>query len=101
MKIKELDIQIEVITHNEDINPQDHIEDQESINTINKRLELGDIWAWTCVEIKGVYKNILSASDYLGACSYKSEDDFIKGAYYQDMVNNCIDQLNEQAKALN
>lgn len=42
-------------------------------------------------------------TDYLGGCSYKSYDQFVKlkGDYFTDMVQTCVDRINEQVVAHN
>jgi hypothetical protein len=65
-----------------------------------ERLDSGDIWAWCSVEVKCSYKG-LTASDYLGGCSYKSKKDFIANSgYYEDMVQTCLDGLQKQLEEL-
>jgi hypothetical protein len=71
--------------------------DRLTIEAINKELQMGNIWAWALVEVRGTYKG-LSASDYLGACSYKNEDEFKADAYYEDMCKNVLDEINSQVK---
>lgn len=67
---------------------------------LQKRLDRGDLWAWCSVEVECSYKG-LTASDYLGGCSYKSEKDFIKNSgYYEDMVQTCLDDIQSQLEAL-
>lgn len=67
-----------------------HVEDQ-----IIDRLESGDVWAWASVEVRATYKG-LTASTYLGACCYADEQDFINDGYYQDMVNEVVEDINNQ-----
>ena len=49
--------------------------DKKVEDEILERLDNGDVWAWAVVEVRAGYGD-LSASDYLGACSYESEKDF-------------------------
>ena len=52
-----------------------------------------NVWAWACVEVRASYGG-LTCSDYLGACSYKDEEDFVKNSgYYEDMVKEACAQL--------
>lgn len=69
--------------------------DAEVCKLIQDRLEAGNEWAWCSVEVKGEYLG-LTASDYLGACSYLSEDDFKTDGYYKDMQSEVADQIQEQ-----
>lgn len=41
-------------------------------------------WAWCCIKVTGNYKGI-TASDYLGCCSYHSKEDFMEDKYFKDM----------------
>lgn len=74
--------------------------DRKEENRIIAAIGRGNVWAWASVELKGTYKG-LTASNYLGCCSYKNEKDFMKdGYYYQDMKQNVFDEIIEQLKAL-
>lgn len=66
--------------------------DAETEAWIKRELDSGNVWAWAAVEVKGSYKG-LSASDYLGCCSYSSESDFKAGGYFEDMQNAVLAQL--------
>ena len=63
---------------------------------ILKRLRNGDVWAWALVEVRATkdcptcgQKQI--ASTWLGGCSHKNENDFIKNSgYYEQMVEEAI-----------
>jgi len=44
----------------------------------------GNVWAWCCVKVTACIDGI-EGTDYLGCCSYKDEDDFRKGGYFEDM----------------
>lgn len=54
-------------------------------------------WAWTMVELQGTYRGILTSSDYLGACSYKDQEDFqTNSGDYEDMQTTVLQDLNSQ-----
>ncbi len=74
--------------------------DRETCDKIREDLDSGNVWAWAQVEVKCTYKGILTASDYLGGCSYASEDDFRSDGYFTDMVGACVTELNNQLKEL-
>ena len=58
------------------------------------RLEQGDVWAWAAVTVT-VSWGPFSASDRLGCCSYADEEDFRQpGGYFDDMVDQAIEELN-------
>lgn len=74
--------------------------DKEVEDEILERLERGDVWAWCCVEVKATACG-LSASDYLGGCSYSDEKEFREpGGYYDDMVSEAVGCLAERVKSL-
>ena len=60
-------------------------------------MEQGDTWAWATVPVT-VSWGPFSASDHLGCCSYVDEEDFRQlGGYFDDMVDQAIEDLNEAA----
>lgn len=74
--------------------------DLEVEQAIIEQLESGNQWAWCSVEVIAEYKG-LTASDYLGCCSYESEDDFKQaGGYYDDMKQIAFEQLVENLQEL-
>jgi len=69
--------------------------DKETEQWIHDQLERYNEWAWCCAKVV-VYWKGFRASDTLGCCSYKSEEDFKQpGGYYDDMVNTAIERLND------
>lgn len=74
--------------------------DREVENEIMARVSAGNVWAWAIIEVRASYGGV-SASDYLGCCSYKSEVDFISARdYYPDMVKEATRRLAEKVAAL-
>ena len=73
--------------------------DKRAEDSIIRQLENGNNWAWCTVEVKATWKSF-SASDYLGCCSYKSQKDFEKGGYFQDMKEQAFGQIFSQIVAL-
>lgn len=57
-------------------------------------------WFMAAVTVK--YRGY-EITEYLGGCSYASFDEFVKepDGYFSDMVNTCVDQINEQIEILN
>ncbi len=86
-------------------NPDDHYksgnpeQDAEDVAKIRRDLENGNQWAWCAVEVVVNFHG-LTAIRGLGCCSYDSEQQF-KSGYYNDMVAECVDELNVQAENLN
>ena len=93
------DVEIKVFAVVDDIPVGDDALDKEVENEILKRLDCWDIWAWASVEVKVTYKS-LTHSSYLGGCSYESEQAFKEDPYYLDLVNECLESINEQVKEL-
>ena len=66
--------------------------------SIRKTSADGDRWAWFCAKVTASWEGH-SASDYLGGCSYESEEDFRKDDYFQDLCDRALEELNEQIAA--
>ena len=95
------DVTIEVTCSPEDMHPDDSfgLDDPEEQKAIVDQI-LADAewneWAWCCVRVRVSWKGF-HADDYLGACSYKSKEDFIESNdYYADMVDNALEELNKE-----
>lgn len=74
--------------------------DRETEEWIENELRNGNEWAWCQIEVRAEW-NDLSASDYLGCCSYRSMEDFKQpGGYYDDMRNEAISLLNDKAQSI-
>ena len=70
--------------------------DKECEDSIIADLESGNPWAWCCAHVIVTWYGF-KGEDYLGMCSYKSEEDFREpGGYFDDMVQTAIDQINCQ-----
>ena len=60
----------------------------------------GNEWAWCTVEVRASFRG-LTASDFLGCCSYASEEQFREpGGYFDDMVSQATEELAKQVKEL-
>lgn len=90
---------IEFTPENEDINPYDQLEDEQA-KMVCDEYERGNVFAWFCAKVQVKYRDI-EATDYLGCCSYKSEQEFKTDPYYYDMVNTCIEEVNRDVNAHN
>jgi hypothetical protein len=61
---------------------------------IIEQLESGNEWAWCCVKVAASWEGYKGV-DYLGGCSYESEESFREpGGYYDDMKIEALDDLN-------
>lgn len=68
--------------------------DKETEDWIESQLKAGNEWAWCSVCVRVSWKSF-EGTDYLGCCSYESQEDFIKpGGYYTDMVDRALEELN-------
>lgn len=74
----------------------DEFTDRAIVESIREKLADGNMWAWCEVTVKVTYRDTLSASAYLGGCSYDSERDFRHdNGYFGEMVQECINRLNK------
>ena len=64
---------------------------------IERRLAMGDTWAWCVVSCEASYKG-LTGVDYLGGCSYEGLAEFLAGGYWEDMKTQALADLMEKAK---
>lgn len=66
-----------------------------------ERVEDGDVWAWASVKVTASIPGIeLEGVDYLGGCSYKDEEGFKVGGYYEDMKAETLADLERQLEAV-
>lgn len=72
------------ITH-EETDPADLFQESETLEAIRDgRL------AWFMVKVTASRQGLILGADYLGGCCYASPEEFLKGAYYDDMVAEAI-----------
>lgn len=70
--------------------------DREAEQWVIDQLESGNPWAWCCAHVVVTWHGF-KGEDFLGCCSYKSEEDFREpDGYFDDMVQVAIDQINCQ-----
>mgnify|MGYP001079559253 CR=1 FL=1 len=84
--------QISIIHRQEPDDPSGHFDDNESLEWVIEQDRAGNEWAWCalCVQVKWAG---FTGEDYLGACSYKSFEDFKSCDYFGDMVSEAMDDL--------
>jgi hypothetical protein len=82
----------------EDTRPEDYFDTQALIDHVISESKHNP-YAWFVAKVT-VEFNGLTATDYLGACSYESESDFMRDGYYADMVNVCIDEIAKQVSQI-
>jgi hypothetical protein len=59
---------------------------------------------WFCAKVTVKHlRTGFEATDYLGGCSYKSYDEFVKtpNDYFAQMVDTCVDEINEMIDSIN
>lgn len=80
--------------------------DAETCKWIRDQLDRGNEWAWCSVKVTAKLKTAstlveLEGADYLGCCSYKSEEDFRQpGGYFDDMKHEALADLQRQIDEL-
>lgn len=58
-----------------------------------------NVWAWCCIRVRVAW-NGHYADEYLGCCSYESEEDFVASDYYYPhMVDAALKELNKDLQA--
>jgi hypothetical protein len=72
--------------------------DAETEQWIRDQLESGNDWAWCTVKVTATYPGLpFKGVDYLGGCSYTSEESFkTPGGYWQDMKDTATADLLRQ-----
>ena len=105
--LKREDVQWEIIPQSEDIPVRgnvmasgDPVFDRKVEDEVLAKME-DTIWAWCCVQVKGTVtfpdgQAELSASTYLGGCSYEGEEDW-KKENYEQMQDEVLTELNKFA----
>ena len=79
----------------------DETTDKTTEDWIKSQLASGNEWAWCVVQVR-VEFDFLASDQYLGGCSYESKAKFIEpGGYYDDMVNEAIEDIANQILAIN
>lgn len=95
--IQELEEQFDI-----DLHCEEEIDDvegsfgiQEDADDVINALHNGNPWAWFMAKVT-VKAYGFEASDCLGGCSYKDEQDFKQGGYYLDMILECLGQIESE-----
>lgn len=73
--------------------------DKECEDSIRADLEAGNIWAWASIKVSARI-GCIEGTNYLGMCSYKSEDDFRKDGYYLDMKGEALSDLRTELEGV-
>jgi len=78
---------------------EDEDYDKKCEDEILARLDRGDIFAWFTAKVTATYavdSFIFEGEDFLGGCSYKDEEDFKQGGYYESMKQEALRCLIEE-----
>ncbi len=74
--------------------------DDEVVEGFRSMVEAHGLWGWSCVRVTVSY-GPLSGVDYLGGCSYESEEDFrADSMYFEDMCETALAALQNQVDEL-
>lgn len=68
---------------------------EESIAELYERSE----WGWCIAEVRVSWQG-LDSTQYLGECSYESEEAFRGGGYFEDMVIEAIEEIVTQVETI-
>lgn len=98
-KLEDLGVIIEFTPEEEEISPD---YEEEENQAIADKYNSGNMAAWFCAKVTVQYRD-LEGTDYLGCCSYNSFKEFKseENGYYQDMINQCINEINRQVQSIN
>lgn len=104
--LTEEDVEFEIECMPEDIEVRgnalasgDDAVDREVEDSIIDRVNREDKWAWCCVKVTAVW-NGHTGTDYLGCCSYDSEEDFkAEGGYFESMKEEALSNLNSNLES--
>jgi len=96
-KLSDAGIEIVFNALPEDIKISDFFEEQKYIDSITEKYENGNDEAWFCASVKLEFDGIESDTEYLGACSYESFDQFTgtDNDYFDGMLLTCYNSLKE------
>lgn len=79
--------------------PDWDFQDEEDKADTLRRIHNGDL-AWFVARVQAYKEGVLLAEDHLGGCLYDSCMQFVKDAYYSDMVMSVSNEARETIKRL-
>lgn len=88
-----------------DIDPEEHFENPQDVEWVRQQIEAENVWGWCRVALRASWHDPNTDKDYegwdyLGGCSYASEQDFKRpGGYYDDMKKQAYAELQKQVEA--
>jgi hypothetical protein len=103
--LKRKHVQIEISIEPDDTEVATAFEDMSQAQYVFDDIESGNAWAWVLVTVTLTVwmpngQLLLKNEQYLGACNYKDEDDFKAGGYYEDMLAEGLNELNEELECV-
>lgn len=67
--------------------------DLEAERNVGEALERGEVWSWALIRVSAWWAGF-DGDDYLGACSYASEQAFLDDdSYLPDMLAEALDEM--------
>jgi len=69
--------------------------DRQVVAKILEDLENGNEWSWCVVKVSGSVNGV-SSEEYLGGCSYESQESFENDLYCEDMKSSVIDEITKE-----
>lgn len=80
--------------HNEDKDTMysGHFDHPDTLTWIDYQLRRGNAWAWCQVEIQVDFKGLVS-KQYLGGCSYESEEAFRRCDYFKQLIGDGVEEI--------
>lgn len=94
-KIRQDEVTISIIPEDEDFTPNDGMYADGFAESVAEMVDEHGLWGWCSVNVQVEFAG-LTGNAYLGGCSYKGEDDFKQCGYYEDMVNEAMQDLQSQ-----
>ena len=91
---------IEFTPENEDTPIDDMFSEPQDVQWIYDQIDSGNDAAWFFAKVEIKYRGF-SATDYLGCCSYASFKEFQNDVYYPEMVQTCVNEINQDIEQHN
>ena len=82
----------------EDCAPDWDMTEGEKIDLFDK-IDRG-VLLWFMARVEAKKGRLTLGADYLGGCCYESVSDFVRGGYYDDMVNEALREARKTISAL-
>ena len=88
-------IEYRILVSSEDFSPSEQFDDETAADILESAES--NVWAWAAVEVRAVAVFAggaeVNGSDFLGGCSYGSENEFKAGGYFEDMKIEALSDL--------